>query len=495
MFSRCASVVVAGVFLVGLTLVSPASAGGGEPAPTVTGPVPGPVSMLTVTFDPASKGYEQVEYFLSGDASAYEAVGSLKSDGKWKVTPTVTAPYTTRVVVYRPIDPNDFNGTVFVEWLNVSAGFESTPDWAATHNEIMREGAAWVGVSAQVVGVQGGADVIEGAPPGGLKAKDPARYGSLSHPGDQYSYDIFTQAGRAVADGGPDGPLGGLDVQRVIAMGESQSAFRMVTYINAIQPQAGVYDGFLVHSRSRSAAGLGSSEAFGLGDDGTPDVAFIRKDNRTPVLTLETETDLETLGFIPARQADSTSFRLWEVAGTSHADAHTAGLSFADSGDGQAEAQLLDPTKADGGPLGCAQPMNSGPHFAVTIAALHQLERWVKDGTPPPKAPRLELTADATPAIARDEHGNALGGIRTGQMEAPLATINGLPNAGGSFCRLFGNTTPFDAATLAELYPSKDVWLEQFTKATNQAVKAGFLLRPEADHYLAAAEALTWPAA
>ena len=31
--------------------------------------------------------------------------------------------------------------------------------------------------------------------------KDPKRYGSLTDPGDQYSYDIYTQAARAVLAG------------------------------------------------------------------------------------------------------------------------------------------------------------------------------------------------------------------------------------------------------------------------------------------------------
>ena len=63
------------------------------------------------------------------------------------------AQYTTRAVVMRPIDPHRFNGTVVVEWLNVSGGADAGPDWILAHNELIREGFAWVGVSAQKVGV------------------------------------------------------------------------------------------------------------------------------------------------------------------------------------------------------------------------------------------------------------------------------------------------------------------------------------------------------
>ena len=117
------------------------------------------------------------------------------------------------------------------------------------HLQIAREGAAYVGVSAQFVGVN---QLKVGGPlpdtPG-----DPVRYAPLVHPGDSYSYDIFSQVGQAIRDGAL---LGGLVPRRVIAMGESQSAGRLVTYIDAVHPLVDVYDGFLVHSRSSGGAAL-----------------------------------------------------------------------------------------------------------------------------------------------------------------------------------------------------------------------------------------------
>ena len=56
---------------------------------------------------------------------------------------------------------------------------------------------------------------------GGIKQTDPARYGSLVHPGDSFSYSIFEQAGKAVHTSGPV-LLGGLVPKRVLAVGESQ---------------------------------------------------------------------------------------------------------------------------------------------------------------------------------------------------------------------------------------------------------------------------------
>ena len=79
----------------------------------------------------------------------------MPSDGKWTITPTTTATYKTRIIVRRPANPAHFNGTVIVEWMNVSAG-ESAPDWDFLNPMLMRDGYAYVGVSAQALGVDGG---------------------------------------------------------------------------------------------------------------------------------------------------------------------------------------------------------------------------------------------------------------------------------------------------------------------------------------------------
>jgi len=230
---------------------------------SVTGPVTGgagAVVLQATRFDLAKVGYQQSEFFLSGDAASYLPAAPLGSDGQWTVTPASTAPYTTRIVVDRPANPARFNGTVVVEWLNVSAGLDVAPEWLVTHNELIREGYAWVGVSAQATGVAA------------IKAADPVRYAALSHPGDSYSYDIYSQAGQAVRASAAT-VLGGLRPRKILAEGESQSAFRLTTYIDAVQPLAHAYDGFLVHSRGANGAPLSQAPQ---ADVPTPQVVFYR---------------------------------------------------------------------------------------------------------------------------------------------------------------------------------------------------------------------------
>ncbi len=179
-----------------------------------------------------------------------------QSHGKWTATPAATAPYTTRIVVNRPIDAKKFNGTVVVEWFNVSAGYDGAPDWTAAHNQLIRDGYAWVGVSAQAVGLNA------------TKNADPDRYQALSHPGDSYSYDIFSQTGQAVRKSAGT-VLGGLKPKKVLGDGESQSAFRLTTYVNAIHPLVNVYDGVPAaqprRHRERAVPGPGTPRHRGAG--------------------------------------------------------------------------------------------------------------------------------------------------------------------------------------------------------------------------------------
>lgn len=448
--------------------------------PTVAGPVTGGSGAPFVAgtlFDLAEVGYSQAEYFFAGTASAYTNVGELTPDGMWTAIPAGTAAYKTRMLVYRPIEPQNFNGTVVVEWLNVSGGLDAAADWLMGHVELIREGIVWVGVSAQFGGVEDGFSVV-GLPPMPLKMVDPARYGALVHPGDAFSYDIFSQAAQAIRQ--PEGlsPLGDLTIERVIAAGESQSAFRMVTYINAVHPLADIYDGFLVHSRGNIGAALSEAPQPVIP---VPGAAPIRSDLNVPVLTFETESDLGLLGYLPARQPDSDRFRLWEVAGTAHADAYTTVIGFTDLGDSPDAARLVETTMPVPLPgFMCPVPINSGPQHYVLNAALAALNRWVREGTLPPIAPRLEV-AGSPPTIVRDANGNALGGIRTPQVDAPIATIKGDGQTGSILCLLFGSTAKFDEAMLAALYPDHDAYVAAFNAATDDAVQAGFLVSTDAE--------------
>jgi hypothetical protein len=462
-------------------------------SPTVSGPVTGGAGAILPPnlngFDLAQVGYEQSEYFLSGTASAYTPTAPLTSDGTWSVAPTSSAAYTTRAVVYRPIDPDKFNGTVIVEWLNVSGLVDANPDWTQTHNELIRDGFAWVGVSAQAAGVsQLQCPTTLPTPPVApcfVAPGDPGRYGALSHPGDSYSYDIFSQAGQAIRDHSAQ-ILGGLTPQKLVAAGESQSAARMVTYIDAVQPLVHVYDGFLVHSRSAAGAALSQAP---LTPVSTPSPTLIRTDIDVPVFVFQTESDVA--GGFTARQPDTDRFRQWEAAGTSHFDTYGLLIGPSDTGDGQGAvanlAAMQQPTDVPGPGGQCAQPINTGGAHWLLNSAIYWLNQWVTHGTPPPIGQPLQIQSTSPFAYAKDVNGNALGGVRTPQVDAPIATLAGIGNTAAPghtdsislFCRLFGSTVPYSPEQLATLYENHGQFVSAWGQATRNLVRSGFLL--EAD--------------
>lgn len=419
-------------------------------------------------------GYVQHEYAASGTATSYTPTGPLSGDGMWSFQPGASAPYRTRVLVRRPADRSRFSGTVVVEWLNVSGGIDADPEWATTHEEILRRGDVWVGVSAQSIGIMGGPVLVHVDAPGaesagkGLKAIDPVRYGSLDHPGDGFAFDIYTQVARAVRSGAR---LAGLRPKRIIAAGESQSAFALVTYYNGVQPLTHAFDGFFVHSRGAIGLPLvapGQSADIAGAISGTP--AVFRADQHAPVLDVQTESDVTSvLNSYAARQPDSDRFRLWEVPGTAHADMH-----------------LL---RSTGAIPDCGVPINNGPLHVVAKAGLRALTNWVQFGKRPPTAERIDVAPGASPQIQRNADGIALGGIRTPPVDVPVAALTGTPGPNPSvICLLLGSTTPFSDQRLAELYPTRAAYLQKFKADADAAIKAGFVLREDRAALLAFAD-------
>jgi len=417
------------------------------PPPTVTGPIPGTVPgdpkapdvadtypFFSTYVDLERNGYVEEEYYLEGRADGFA------TDGTHVAT---DVPYRTRIIVRRPADDRDFNGTVLMEWQNVTAGYDLDALWTPDH--VMRSGYAWVGVSAQRVGVDF------------LREWSPARYGDLDVTGggayvaDELSYDIFAQAAAAVRDPVGAAPLGPLDVEQVLAIGASQSAGRMRVYYDAVLPQVTpVFDGY--------AFIVGTAPA---------------RVGTEPVFQVLSETDVRS----PVRsRPDSDVFRRWEVAGTAHSG--YAGQVYRAP---LAERDLGGPTQYD-----CANPPFSRvPLGHVVNAAYDHLARWAAGGPPPPTAPYLEFNPDGTKV--RNELGLAQGGIQLSQVAVPIALNTG-DNGGPSFCVLFGTHIPFDDDLLDTLYPNHGRYVSAVRAVDRENVRAGYLTAEDArDNLLAAA--------
>jgi alpha/beta hydrolase family protein len=408
----------------------------------------------SATVDLGADDYVEEEWFLRGDARAYTvASGSaLTGDGRWTVEHRSGQPFTTRLLVRRPVDRDRFDGTVVLEWLNVSGGIDLDPVWAQSHVEMLRAGNVWVGVSAQRAGVHGPPLMRGFSQP--LEVWDAVRYRNLAVPDDDLSYGIFTAAAHAVRTGQI---TAGRAADVVIAAGASQSANRLVTYVNAVQRVERAIDAFLVHGR------VGTSSPPLHTDTPMPDPLVVRTDVGVPVLVLESEFDI--LRSWRARQPDSERFRLWEVAGSTHQDEYV-------------ERTLHEQFSRDLGVEvpGCDCAVNNFPFHFVENAALARLRAWARGGSPAPAMPRVSLTDDGD--VVRDEHGNALGGIRLAQVEVPTAQYGpvGTPES----CALRGFVKPFTVEELTALYPDPDAYGTRVRAASDAAVAAGCLLAVDA---------------
>jgi len=411
----------------------------------------------------AATGYQEQEYFLSGTAKRYIFADKMKDatvvdDGHQ---------YKTRIMVRRPINPARFNGTVVVEWQNVTLGQDIDFNWATSHQYLMRHGYAYVSVSAQRVGVED------------MKAWNKERYGDLtvSAPdtdpkdplgtGDVLSWDIFSQAVKAVRTPGAVNVLPGMTVKYVIATGESQGARRLTQYYNSIDPLHRLVDGMVFY------------------DPGYNTLSLLRADNRTKLISVGSEVHSDGRPPVP----DSLYTRRWEVAGTSH-------LSIFDMNFVNAMTSRDMGLSVDGMPVKTIQDMIRGctyypiwsavPMHKVLNAAFEHVNRWIAgfDAAPPSKP--LDRDADGK-SLRHTADGRTFGGIQLAEFVYPTAYNLGYLNPGPGFCRNGGHHRPYTAEELKTMYPDRNAYLINVARVTSANVKAGYILGEDAMETIASA--------
>ena len=471
--------------------------------------------------DLAAEGYVEREFQMSGGATVYRPLGIWGSNGRWSVAVSQTnVPYTTRLLVRYPTDPAKFNGTVVFEWLNITTGGDQDPVWSLTYEELLREGYAYVGVSPQASAMDF------------LQNWDPIRYAGLASSNDGQSYDIFTQAAQVVRNNSA-AVLGGLTPRRLVGAGDSQSAFRIVTYANAIQPVSRAFDGLIPVGRGGPPAPLGNGLVATA-----PLGAQIRTDSTARVLQIVTEGDIVELLAAEARQADNSTLRTWELAGAAHIDAHEAQYELATIARDLPDVPVPrcafgTPITGTGTVLDGVNQVNDMPLFEVVSAALSAMHRWLGLGVAPARSPRIAtmpVLFTVFDVVLRDANGNARGGIRLPEIEAPtqlyspiniaqqdassfdlkpiaifnevLSVLNTLTTTAriddpvvreAGLCLLSGFFVDFDSATLRGLYASNDDYVAKYTAAAKAARDAGFLTEADYEASIARAQAAPVP--
>jgi hypothetical protein len=281
--------------------------------------------------------------------------------------------------------------------------------------------------------------------------------------------------------------MGGLEVQRLVAQGASQSAARLATYLNGVQPLTGRFDAFFLVMYFGGGAPLEvGDEVMTLQADVAegqrpriPEgVHLLRDDLGIPVMVMNTEC--EATACYGVRQADTDTFRYWEIAGASHvslpAMASSAPRMERDFG---FAPPLDDPS---------LQAINHVSIAPVADAALHQLEIWVRDGTPPPVQRPIEF-AGSPPQIERDADGIAKDGLRLPQVDAPLAHNSAIRRTPDVFARLVGTYEAFPAEEVRRRYGTREGYLARYEEAARAAVASGVVLPRDVEAMLAEADA------
>ncbi|MFC6764369.1 alpha/beta hydrolase domain-containing protein [Natrinema soli] len=437
------------------------------PAPKVMGPLSGQ-PMTGAVHDVSEHGYIEEEYFVQGKARPLGPVNPYPIDQRESPSEK-PAPYRTRVLIYRPAYDRGFNGTLVAEWPNVSTGRDAPVTWINTFDYAMREGYAFAVASSQKVGVDDSHTDQD------LKTAQPDRYGSLHHPGDEYSYDIFAQAIQALTRSSnskpghtskkrkSNAPLRDLDVERVVATGMSQSAQYLRYYINNIQAEQDLIDGFLPFVTAETPADQ---------DDIWDDLA--------PVMWVMSESEANQV-----RREDSGLFRLWEVSGASHINywlVHWAqAMDARDFGEDNPPwnrmiaGQYGQRAEGDPGTSYDVCGVNYFPMRYAYRAAMDQLQDWLIEGEAPPSAPRIERTVadDGSVTVARDQYGNAKGGLRLPVLDVPLVYYD-------ISCGTYGSTHRLEEETINSLYSDRQAYIEELECAVDETVDSGYLLVDDA---------------
>jgi hypothetical protein len=459
------------------------------PLPQVTGPIPVTAdsyplmasAKLQVVVDLPKAGYVEEEFFVSGRANVYD----WAADGSPMIK-TAAAPYTTRILLRRPADPRRFSGNAIVEIGNVGRGFDFSFSWGLSHDHFMENGDAWVGITHSPENLEA------------LKVFNPTRYAPLSMANptanercaaaanapaalapqeEGLRWDAISQIGALLRAARPGGPLAGFDVQRVYA---TSHGGELATYVAVFHPRAKlatgkpVFDGYIQHRHPA----MTRLRRCGVAPAATDPRQVIRNLD-VPLVRVVSQTDV--LITYSRRRDDSDApgdrYRLYEIAGTPHADAsfYPYMPSVADQKKTGFDALLHSWPF----PEQCEEETSllRVPIMTYALDAIYaNLTRWVRDGVPPPRAPRITMENGGTSQarVVLDQHGNALGGVRTPYVDVPVATYI-TTTKGPGICGNLAHMKAFDWEKLNTLYGTPSGYAVQVSSAVDRLVRERWL--------------------
>lgn len=443
--------------LLAASLFAVAAGAAGVPVPKVRGPLPHPVTRGIRVWGGLGKfGYTVDEYLVSGGANVYQPVSmadarnmmdrdntkDLARRASYRLTlrrPDV--PYTTRILVYKPKDPARFSGQVVVEISHPGGGGHQLV-FRMVNGFFLSHGDAYVAIQHPLTFR-------------GLKAADPARYGSLHAADPTQIWGMVAQVGALLRSDSPANPLAGYRVRNLFLTGYSYTGVATATFAD------------YYHDGARLASGAPIFSGYLPFANG-----MYVKPLDVPVIRLNTQSDFNSFGGLANRREDSDSasdrYRLYEVAGVSHMNASPVPLPQATPPRPVKLQQSSGLPKF--GPMTCLKdiPRGSKPitvpvNYAIAQAFL-DMYRWVDGGVPPPRTPFIAVGPDGKPKL--DRNGNAIGGLRLPALMVPAATYG----IGPGSCFLLGYQVPFTGAKMKALYGTRERYVRDVERAAREDV-------------------------
>jgi Alpha/beta hydrolase domain len=401
-------------------------------------------------------GYVEEEFIVSGAANVYDWApgGSLKIK-------TPDAPYTTRILIRRPADAVRFSGNAVVELLNSARRFDWGMMSGYLRDSLIEHGDAYVGITM----------------PASIKTLqkfNPTRYSALAFNNPNPSevcaatsnntaantppatsdqeeglrWDMISQVGAALKS------KTGLNARYIYLTAQGAD---IQTYVTAIQPQAKIYDGFLIKTPAAAARLRRCGEAIAATDP-RQKIANIG----VPVVLVIAQGEIGEAYRRPDSDAPADRFRIYEVAGAAHIEKY----AYTDL-PGLPDQLTALGTPGQGTPdwpfsVRCEPEivLQDNPLLKYILdGAVVNLEQWVSKGIAPPKAERITMKGDV-----------AIGGVRNPYVDVPAAAYT-TTSPGPGTCRELGRTIPYDWAKLESLYGSQKNYAAKVAQSADAMVR------------------------
>lgn len=487
-------------------------------APRIVGPVPasGKSTPYSSCMVPGSHGdalmrhydYVEEEYFLFGHANVYGPGLRSAAAGEHGLTTLQmkplagivqpAMPYATRILLVRPRDNTKFSGRVHAYM------FHNLNAKVAVERNLLRQGDA-------VLGLEGCSGTRFGpleVPSGGiaqLHKFDLQRYRDLRlTESSPLAWPDLTpgRLGGIFENLDFGSPGGGTEIfQQEIyrSYGQAPDIFTQLAHALKNHDPAFPFEDKVGRVFSYALSGgttflqpyIDNHHAAGLLPDGRPpcdgylvSVGLLPQTRPKRAVLVYLESEAEVIGAIKSGRVDPPDtddplFRIYQIPGAGH----LISAPLPEEAGGLTEVEEIAKVVPEGirGLSDVGEPPVGVIHYNKINAPIvwgiwHNMYNWIERGIPMPHADPIKRNATARDGVARDEHENALGGLRTPWVDVPDGTYLARISPKDP---LRAGLRPFDEAKMKALYGDRDTYRAKLGEALQRLVDERWILQED----------------